>query len=461
MRQRKAAQSTTSSVPDETTTQKLTGLSCWGRRSCVQRFGILSAWVGGLLALTWGGACAAQAFLPAADCSRYPAVPGTEGVPLIFVPGFSGSRLLSPADGSELYLTVGQALGIHAPDLSLPLSWKQVPTADGDGDGDGTASEWRQDVDSHGGLRPGGPIDAITVLPCLRVPVYAPFMAWAATCSGRPFYAFSYDWRRDGLENSAKLVAYIRTVSAAHGGSRVQLVGHSNGGVLSLTAVNEVPHLVHSVVYAGAPFKAGWASLKPFTLGWQVGLTNGNSLSADRFRGTTGYLTFAPLLPEDQDATHLIDGDTGQVVQWNLSDPTVWVSHRLATRLSVEDGAGSPEEAAASVTAMMHAVARATAVRRKMRPLHPPAVYPPSVVLMNDGLPVSKNWTVVSATGRIDFAAPQAVVKGDGVVRYEAALLPDGIPYRGVVKTAQHHNYLLSDIAAVREALSQLATAAA
>jgi len=116
----------------------------------------------------------------------------------------------------------------------------------------------------------------------------------------RPCYTFTYDWRRDPLENAVLYVPlpplswtlapwpsgplaltltltrapsfewFCREIAAKHK-SRVQVVAHSMGGVVTFAAVNRAPELFNSVVLAGVPFGPGFGYLQDLQLGSPTG----------------------------------------------------------------------------------------------------------------------------------------------------------------------------------------------
>src|SRR5512146_237342 len=108
-------------------------------------------------------------------------------LPLVFIHGIKGGTL-SDRQGNQRWLTLSQALGVASSELRLPLGW------------DGN-------VQQHDGLIPGAPLRSVGY-----VGIYGPFLDWAES-SGRPFYPFAYDWRRDNLETVAKFLEFLEKVS--------------------------------------------------------------------------------------------------------------------------------------------------------------------------------------------------------------------------------------------------------
>ncbi len=94
------------------------------------------------------------------------------------------------------------------------------------------ACGWVQATDD---LRPAGPVASVGAF-LSKKPLYEPFLRWAALQT-RPFYPFSYDWRRDCEGAVGRLLAFLRCVSRLHGGRPVQLVAHGVGGVIAYAAI--------------------------------------------------------------------------------------------------------------------------------------------------------------------------------------------------------------------------------
>ncbi len=147
-------------------------------------------------------------------------------LPLVFIHGFKGSAL-SDSKGRWRWITWWQALGLSSPDLSLPIHWEG-------------------DVQHFDELVPTTPLRTVA-----GQDIYASFLDWAVG-SGRPVHSFAYDWRRDNLETGDKFVVFLETLSQQYEGAKIQVVGHSMGGLISFVALNRRPDLVHSALFAGA-----------------------------------------------------------------------------------------------------------------------------------------------------------------------------------------------------------------
>jgi hypothetical protein len=427
-----------------------TGGRCgvWRRSTCPWRCGIICVATLLTLLVAFTILCIASLCCIEVDCAKFGGAPSGSVMaqtPLVFVHGFSGS-FLQAADGSVAYLTALQALGVGASDLSLPLAWVGNASQQDD------VSAWSQAKD---GLTAGAPLDDIRFAGCVRVAVYSKPLSWLRRCANRPTYSFAYDWRRDNWETAAALKAFIKGVAATHNRS-VQLLGHSNGGVLSMVAtgllgeeaiVTGIPSPVHSSVFAATPFGGGYGTLAPFTNGYIVGLSNTLSLSAPRLLSISSYFTYLPLTPADWTGAgaSFLHTPAGAQVDLNLVDPAVWLTMGLSPLLTSTTGAAYVSLAAS--------LRRAALVRSYLRP-RPGVAYPPAAVIASTQWPTKRNYTI-SNVGLIDWSSGTEVT-GDGSVRFDAAQPP--YPTTGVFSPSAElkltHSYVLDDLVTLQKALA-------
>lgn len=168
----------------------------------------------------------------------------SESGPVIFIPGFMGSRLDDARDGKRngkrewgklVLLPRRSALAIQfSPDedgLALPIDHPE---------------DFRLDRDR---LVAAGIIDRYTLIPGLvHVNVYAGIVSAlrkrcvhlpgdpAACTPDTSVYEFAYDWRRDNVENAQLLARRIAELQLASGNpaQKVTLIAHSMGGLIAL-----------------------------------------------------------------------------------------------------------------------------------------------------------------------------------------------------------------------------------
>ena len=342
--------------------------------------------------------------------------------PLVFVPGFKGSALSDPA-GRRRWLTAWQGLGLRSHDLRLPL-------------------EWQDDVQRRDHLLPPSPLRTVA-----RQNVYAPFLDWAVT-SGRRVCPFPYDWRRDQLETTDKFVEFLEGVSQRFGGEKVQIVGHSMGGLIGFVALNRRPDLVHSVLFAGVPFGPLTGFLEDMHAGTAVGL-NRRILSPEvLFTFVSPYCLFS-LTPTESD----LEDENGNNIVHNWYAAADWERHKLG----IFGMRGPAEITDEQRLHLRKALVRAGEFRSLfVRSNEKPFKYPPIAVLASDsrktlssvmrgGQHAVRGWNFRDATKEL----------GDGRVPFQRALPPKGVPHE-IYKTTREHGDLLNDIYLVSWILGRL-----
>lgn len=342
--------------------------------------------------------------------------------PLVLIHGFKGSGL-SDEQGRRRWLTWSQGLGLSSHDLRLPLDWKG-------------------DVQQRDGLVPDGPLRSVA-----RQDIYAPFLDWAAT-SGRSIHALAYDWRRDNLETTDRLIEFLDGVSSRFGGQKVQIVGHSMGGLIGFVALKRRPDLVHSVLFAGVPFGPLTGFLEDMHAGTAIGL-NGRILSPEvLFTFVSPYCLFS-LTPTKSD----LEDENGNTIVHNWYAAADWERHKLGIFGMLEPAEITDEQR----LHLRNALARAKEFRSLfVRSNENSFKYPPIAVLASDS---RKTLSSVMKGGQHAVRgwnfrdAPKEL--GDGRVPFERALPPKGVPHE-VYKTAREHGDLLNDIYLVSWILGRL-----
>lgn len=224
-------------------------------------------------------------------------------VPLVFIHGIKGSYLKDP-EGRRLWVGRWQVLNFSHPNLSLPLRW-------------GGSAQERDHV------TPDGVMGKLSILPgLLEKDVYGPWLEMAGKLT-RPFYAFSYDWRRDNLETEEKFATYIKEISGKHH-SPVQVVAHSMGGLITCAVLNRDPSLFQSVVFAGVPFQGGIAFLLDLHKGTRTGL-NAKILSPDVLFSFPSVFTLFP----ETSGNRMLDANS-KVIQVDFYSAPDWEKNRLS-----------------------------------------------------------------------------------------------------------------------------------
>ena len=242
--------------------------------------------------------------------------------PTVVVPGIMGSGLLR-ADGTRVWLNLGNAMGQHRLDLPFRLPLRDA-------------------VDD---LRPGSLLGIDHFMPrlfgfteyydLLELLEGAGFRAAAGTDGqGLVHHVFAYDWRRDLVESAARLEAALDELAEARGQPdlRVNLVGHSMGGLVAryyLRYGSAEPRDGAPVTWAGArrirnlilvatPNAGGIHSLEAMLYGARVGLSYTTLASSVVSRMPSVYQLMPP-----RGAPALLD-HRAQPLDLDLHDVETW-----------------------------------------------------------------------------------------------------------------------------------------
>jgi pimeloyl-ACP methyl ester carboxylesterase len=194
-------------------------------------------------------------------CEAPPFAEPTGGEVTIFVHGIKGSFLYTE-EGERAWLSASDLLSSGDRSLALPPGGK----------------------DRFGPLRVGGPLTRFTIFPLIATAdVYLPWLEFGQE-KLPGFLPFSYDWRRDARLAVEGLAKRIDELAAKRGGAlRVNLVGHSLGGLIAMTYVRygsgdpakgvtwAGAKFVKRLVLAGAPFGGAPGFLKDILEGDKTG----------------------------------------------------------------------------------------------------------------------------------------------------------------------------------------------
>jgi pimeloyl-ACP methyl ester carboxylesterase len=313
-----------------------------------------------------------------------PAVPSLSGDEVtLFVPGIKGSFLWT--DGPEperAWLSAGDVLSRGDRSLALPPG--------------GT--------DRFGPLHPDGVLTRFTILPFVKEDVYLPWLEFGADhLTG--FTPFAYDWRQDVRGTIEALGARIEDLARTRPGLRVNLIGHSLGGLIAFEYARLHPERLRRLVIVGSPFAGSWSFLRDLVEGDAVG-RNTALLSADAMRSFPSA--------------------------WQLLPPP---GHLIAS------GASEEESLLASLIPDPDARDRLLAARRAFRAdLARARALPPLLVVVGTGRPTLAGIVLRGTTPDWD-ASPRA--PGDGRVT-DGSAQPANAKFE-LLRTAADHVNLLND----------------
>lgn len=347
--------------------------------------------------------------------------------PVIFVPGFKGSRLVDAETGEVRWLTAWGALALAGPPaLALP------------------------------GAHALAPAGALESLLGGMYPVYAPFLRAARSRWGARLHVFAYDWRQSCVATARELETFLlRLLQNAASAAPPTLIVHSMGGLVTWALLSRLANLQEEdeqeqraqllewmsrarVVFVGTPFQPIEALLEDMTPGTPAHCRY--LPAAVLATHPAAYELLAP--PRSacdarlHDTEHWAQRGVGafacadvpraraaELVRAGLAGADAFRTHTLRA-----DFAGTP---------LAHV--RAAVVAGRTRPT-------------KTGLPAAF----------FDCAAPldwRAVPRtpGDGRVPLASAVaLPAGLDFRTVVLTPNDHGALLNDFKALLLAISSL-----
>jgi len=188
--------------------------------------------------------------------------------PIVFIHGIKGAKLVNP-EGSLRYLSLWQGLGFSTSSLALPMQF-----IDG--------KQQRDDLRVDEILDKVGPVG-----------LYNSFMDEAAKFQV-PFTAFTYDWRRENLESVDAFIKFLEATKAKYGNLKVNVIAHSMGGLITLTALNRRPDLFERVVFVAVPFIGGIGLMPELHAGRSTGW-NRSILSPPTLITFPSFLSVFPL----------------------------------------------------------------------------------------------------------------------------------------------------------------------
>lgn len=271
-----------------------------------------------------------------------------------------------------------------------------------------------------------------------------------------------YDWRRSANEAVESLyeflqvsctVLYCSDLCFSQGihelslGRKIQLVGHSNGGVVIFAMFNKYrPHsMIHSIVLAGCPFKGGISLLEKINRGAQLG----KNKWLFRSSAVCSFPSFYAYFLDDPKVVDVFDED-GKRVEINLYDAETWRKHRFGL---FQDAWRLPQTKERYFRFLEYVLEDGLKFKALAAPV-PGLAYPPVKVITSDSHPTGTGG--VLRRGRLNFHTElhfyHQTKGGDGLVGPEHAH-PPGVKAETYFTEMDHMN-LLSDINVVSKSLS-------
>ncbi|MBK8396946.1 MAG: lecithin--cholesterol acyltransferase [Leptospiraceae bacterium] len=334
-----------------------------------------------------------------------------ENIPVVFVPGIKGSTLVDN-DNNTRWLTSSQALGLTTPDLRLLGDSKDLIAR--------------------------GAVERVTAIPHLiDVDIYGPWLERMANEKGIDFYVFSYDWRKDNLETRDRLSMFLSEIGKKYSRKPV-LVGHSMGGMLSFSVVNQNPNLVEKVVYVGVPFRGGIGYMKDLYVGVSTGFNSTIQSPCMIAKYQTVYVFFPRL--GTNDSKGLVEDNIGNPIEVDFFKESVWKEKKLGFYNHTCKKEDTPNE-----IEFQTILDRAKQFRASLDP-SPQIIKsnPSSLIVTGENRDTRKSFRALdnSLTKWDMEIAPKAA--GDGSVLYEHSIPPIGISFT-TIKTDHEHSVMLND----------------
>lgn len=381
--------------------------------------------------------------------------------PLVFVHGLKGSHLKKPGSLVRRYLSVPRLLGgrflAGVDEMPLPRSY-----VNGTGE---------QESD---GLVPDGPIEDVRLLGLKVSEMYSPILQWFSS-TGRRLYKFDYDWRRSPLEAGHKLEAFLekvllkeREANLWHGG--VQVVCHSNGGVVTYPVIVRKPQLFQSVLWAASGTLGGVGFLADLSVkGHEGNLMSGNDsmMTPDLWLGWTSGFHLLPSVEEQDERVRRFGLESFAEVEGggNTIRPKDVVDlHELQTWKALQLGPFHPRSGVALPLSVAdeaffsETLKRARSYRRLMT-FEPSVTYPPMAVLASESEATPSTWVRSSTAAPFSFGNGPADVRterGDGRFTFASAGPPVGVPVVLSLRSEKSHTGVATDLPKIAEALDVL-----
>jgi len=242
------------------------------------------------------------------------------------------------------------------------------------------------------------------------------------------------------MNHLKKFAQFLGELYEKHEKSQIQIIAHSMGGLVTLGALHipGVVDKVHSVLFAGVPFKTGVGYLEDLMVGTPNG-KNSTILKPEVLFTFPSIYTFFPTKD-----IHKVKNHDGEFIPIDFYDADEWVKHKLGIFHVKEP---KPEQ----LEHLKRAVAQAASFREKIKPV-PDFPYPPIAILGSKSHPTLVHIKHTEA-GKYDFRSEPRELGDDRVVDPTPL---EGIPFTTLYETKLKHAELLNDIPVVKKILDDL-----
>lgn len=340
--------------------------------------------------------------------SKAPFSPSTKKYSVVFVPGYKGSLLVrrNKNQSQLVWLNAVQSLGFSSPDLRLKEG----------------------DLIFESGI-----LEYVKIPLLLTKNIYATWMTELQNVEDAEPSYFSYDWRRDNTESTIKLVQFLKETKQKYN-LPIVLIGHSNGGLLAMSAINREPNLVSKAVFVGVPFSGGVGFLEDLMIGVNTGL-NSKIASPCVVQSFESIYSFFPR-STSFDTTDVLITEKNEKIQNHFYDANFWLKYNLGPYAVGSPCANEPVENLQKRLDKALIFKNSLDTKKEIK-------YPNVLVVRAEnkgtirrifGSKMDDSWRWKILEGER--------VAGDGRVTNENALPPPGIPFSLYVSKAEHSELL-------------------
>ncbi|CAG8591607.1 17_t:CDS:1 [Paraglomus occultum] len=264
-------------------------------------------------------------------------------------------------------------------------------------------------------------------------------------------HTFAYDWRRENDASVETFTDYLKDIYKNNGNRPIYVIAHSNGGLITLTTLHRHPHLFAGCIFAGTPFHGAPGIFWELKYGAPVLFNKRLQDKAAVFSLRTAYGFLPPAAPfVDSITKEDIEIDHYDVEAWLNNDWTDVIHEETSRHLQL----GTKEE---RIAYLKRSLETAKKFREGLKYKGPNFKYPPiCTIVSGEHLATGKYPVERSMDGKLKILYYQRVpVAGDGVVPFESAKLPEGIPH-DIVLSKETHSTLLEDLEAVGKAVEKV-----
>ncbi|CAH1759578.1 7082_t:CDS:2 [Entrophospora sp. SA101] len=254
-------------------------------------------------------------------------------------------------------------------------------------------------------------------------------------------HKFSYDWRRSNTSTTNKFLEFLRDIYSNNGQKPIYVIAHSNGGLITLSALHQQPELFAGCIFAGSLFHGAPGILHTFKYG-------DNILFNKRIHDEAAHFTLRSayhFLPAQYDKVFK-DSVSGEYLsEFDYFDVDCWKNCQLSNleradylKMVLDD------------TKAFHETLKL--------PKDKSINYPPLATIVSDSHSATSGFHVKldDDGNKFTILYDQPIrVKGDGAVPFTSTRLPDGIPY-DVFHTTRVHSELLQDLVTVGKAIERV-----